>query len=72
MVKADKQADLAGPGVSTYEEVAKILPSDYAPLQSPMERMEALYLVIRLLNQKSLWLVVVLLALPQPTFRFKP
>ena len=45
MVKADKQADLAGPGVSTYEEVAKILPSDYEPLQTPMERMEALYLV---------------------------
>ena len=45
MVKAHKQADLAGPGVSTYEEVAKILPSDYEPLQTPMERMEALYLV---------------------------
>ena len=45
MVKADKRADLAGPGVSTYEEVAKILPSDYEPLQTPMERMEALYLV---------------------------
>ena len=27
----DKKADLAGPGVSTYEEVAKILPSDYRP-----------------------------------------
>ena len=45
MDKADKQADLAGPGVSTYEEVAKILPSDYEPLQAPMERMKALYLV---------------------------
>jgi aspartate--ammonia ligase len=45
MVKADKQADLAGPGVSTYEEVAKILPDDYEPLQTPMERMEALYLI---------------------------
>jgi hypothetical protein len=28
----DKTADLAGPGISTYEEVAKILPNDYAPL----------------------------------------
>jgi len=40
---ADKKADLAGPGISTYEEVARILPTDYAPLLSPMERMEALF-----------------------------
>ena len=45
MGNGDKQADLAGPGVSTYEEVAKILPEDYEPLQSPMERMEALFLI---------------------------
>jgi aspartate--ammonia ligase len=30
--KGDKRADLAGPGISTYEEVAKALPTDYAPL----------------------------------------
>jgi len=40
---SDKTADLAGPGISTYEEVAKILPTDYQPLQSPLERMKALY-----------------------------
>jgi aspartate--ammonia ligase len=40
---SDKQADLAGPGISTYEEVAKILPTDYAPLQTPLRRMKALY-----------------------------
>jgi aspartate--ammonia ligase len=45
MGNGDKQADLAGPGVSTYEEVAKILPDDYKPLQPPMERMEALFLI---------------------------
>lgn len=45
--KMDKTADLAGPGVSTYEEVEKILPKDYAPLQTPMERMKALYDVKR-------------------------
>jgi aspartate--ammonia ligase len=45
MGNGDKQADLAGPGVSTYEEVAKILPDDYEPLQPPMERMEALFLI---------------------------
>ena len=42
---SNKQADLAGPGISTYEEVAKILPNDYEPLLTPMKRMEALYLV---------------------------
>jgi aspartate--ammonia ligase len=40
---ADKKADLAGPGISTYPEVAKILPTDYTPLLPPMERMKALY-----------------------------
>jgi aspartate--ammonia ligase len=40
---SDKKADLAGPGISTYPEVAKILPTDYEPLQSPLERMKALY-----------------------------
>jgi len=29
---SDKKADLAGPGISTYEEVEKILPSDYQSL----------------------------------------
>ncbi len=43
MTVSDKVADLAGPGISTYEEVAKILPTDYDPLLSPRETMEALY-----------------------------
>ena len=43
MTATDKQADLAGPGVSTYEQVEKILPMDYRPLQHPMERMKALF-----------------------------
>ena len=34
---ADKKADLAGPGISTYAEVAKILPKDYTSLLSPKE-----------------------------------
>lgn len=40
-----KQKDLAGPGISTYEEVAKILPKDYKALQTPLKRMEALYMI---------------------------
>jgi len=37
MTTMDKKADLAGPGVSTYEEVAKILPTDYRPLLTPKD-----------------------------------
>ena len=37
----DKKADLAGPGVSTYEEVAKILPDNYAPLLDRKETQKA-------------------------------
>jgi len=39
----DKQADLAGPGIGTYEEVAKALPQNYDSLLTPMETMKALY-----------------------------
>jgi aspartate--ammonia ligase len=39
----DKTADLAGPGISTYEEVEKILPSDYKSLLTPKETMIALF-----------------------------
>ena len=39
----DKKADLAGPGISTYEEVEKILPNNYKALLPPLERMKALY-----------------------------
>ena len=37
----DKKADLAGPGISTYEEVDKILPDDYAPLLDRKETQKA-------------------------------
>jgi aspartate--ammonia ligase len=39
----DKKADLAGPGVSTYPEVEKILPNDYKAVLPPLERMKGLY-----------------------------
>ncbi len=42
-----KQADLAGPGISTYEEVAKVLPQDYTSILSPRDTMKALYEVKR-------------------------
>ncbi len=43
MAELDKRADLAGPGVSTYDEVEKVLPDDYEPILPPGRRMEALY-----------------------------
>ncbi|MFN2252565.1 MAG: aspartate--ammonia ligase [Anaerolineae bacterium] len=39
----DKQADLAGPGISTYEQVDKVLPRDYEAILTPRETMKALY-----------------------------
>ena len=38
-----KKADLAGPGISTYEAVNEALPKNYKALQRPLRRMEALY-----------------------------
>jgi aspartate--ammonia ligase len=43
----DKRADLAGPGVSTYPEVDKVLPADYRSLLTPKETQEALFAVKR-------------------------
>jgi len=40
--KADKKADLAGPGIGNYEDLEKILPNDYLPLLNPRETQEAL------------------------------
>lgn len=40
---SDKKADLAGPGIGSYEEIEKILPTDYKPLLPPKERMQALF-----------------------------
>ncbi len=42
MSNNDKKADLAGPGIGSYEEVEKILPNDYDPLISPREVQEAI------------------------------
>jgi aspartate--ammonia ligase len=39
----DKKADLAGPGIGTYEEVEKSLPTDYKPLLNPKETQIALF-----------------------------
>jgi aspartate--ammonia ligase len=47
---ADKKADLAGPGVSTYPEVAKILPDDYAPVLDRKETQKAVWKMKRFIE----------------------
>ena len=42
MAEADKKADLAGPGIGTYEELEKILPDDYTSLLDRMETQHAI------------------------------
>jgi aspartate--ammonia ligase len=44
---ADKKADLAGPGISTYEEVDKILPINYHSILDPKETQVAITAVKR-------------------------
>jgi aspartate--ammonia ligase len=44
---ADKKADLAGPGISTYEEVDKILPTNYHSVLDPKETQIAITAVKR-------------------------
>ena len=42
-----KAADLAGPGISNYPAVARILPTDYRSLLDPMQTQRAIYEVKR-------------------------
>jgi aspartate--ammonia ligase len=39
----DKKADLAGPGIGNYKDLAKVLPKDYEPILTHKETMKALY-----------------------------
>jgi len=42
---SDKKADLAGPGIGDYRELAKILPDDYYPILGHRDTMKALFAV---------------------------
>ncbi len=42
---ADKKADLAGPGISTYPEVDKILPNDYKSILNRKDTQKAVYAI---------------------------
>jgi aspartate--ammonia ligase len=50
-VVADKKADLAGPGISTYEAVSKALPDDYSSILNRRETMQALYAAKRYIEE---------------------
>jgi aspartate--ammonia ligase len=39
----DKKADLAGPGIGSYDELENILPRDYRSLLTPRETQQAIY-----------------------------
>ena len=41
----DKKADLAGPGIGSYDELEKILPRDYNSLLTPKETQKAIFAV---------------------------
>jgi len=43
----DKTADLAGPGIGSYEDLKSVLPADYEPLLDPLETQKALFSVKR-------------------------
>ena len=47
-----KQADLAGPGIGTYEEVEKILPAGYQSLLGPKDTQLAVHALKRTLEDK--------------------
>jgi len=48
---ADKKADLAGPGIGTYEEVESILPRDYHSLLTPKDTQKAIFAVKNYIEQ---------------------
>jgi aspartate--ammonia ligase len=45
--QAQKKADLVGPGIGDYDELEKILPTDYHPLLTPKETQQAIFHVKR-------------------------
>ena len=45
LASGDKKADLAGPGIGSYEELEKVLPSDYESALNRRDTQEAIYVV---------------------------
>jgi aspartate--ammonia ligase len=60
--QAQKRADLAGPGIGSYEQIEQILPRDYNPLLTPKETQQAIFHVRRYIEDnlcKELGLMMV-------------
>ena len=57
----DKKADLAGPGIGTYEDLEKLLPNDYRPLLGKKETQQAITAVKKTFHAIALWRAPVLL-----------
>ena len=51
-VEQRKLADLAGPGIGTYEEIERVLPDDYHALLDPRSTQRAIYTVKAYLEQE--------------------
>ena len=49
---SSKQADLAGPGIGDYDELASELPTDYRSVLTPRETMQALYAAKRFFEDR--------------------
>ena len=47
----DKKADLAGPGIGTYEEVERVLPKDYHSFLNPKDTQKAIFAVKNYIEQ---------------------
>src|SRR5579885_1819115 len=48
----DKRADLAGPGIGSYEELEKVLPQNYTSLLSPKETQKAIFATKNFIEQQ--------------------
>ena len=42
-MSSDEKADLAGPGIGSYEELEKILPQDYSSLLTTNDTQRAIF-----------------------------
>ena len=62
IIMSDKKADLAGPGIGSYEELEKILPKDYHSILNPKDTQKAIFAVKSYIEEnlcKELNLIIV-------------
>ncbi len=68
-IEERKRADLAGPGIGTYEDLERVLPTDYHPLLDPKTTQRAIYAAKAYIEQelcKELHLMMVQVPLIVP------